>query len=582
VFRKQKRSKYVLAAVALAALATSTPSIAQFSDVVSVKTYGAKGNGTTDDTTAVQNAFNSGKAGIYFPKGTYKVRALTVPDSVAHIYGHAELLQAVDANNILNVVGVNDLLIEGLSFRGVGGNLNESRNTAIEISAGSSHIRVRENTFTAFRHHAVHALGSSDIQIVGNRITGITGGIRLTACSRVRVSHNYLAFPQYTGFTVAIGLDSTDTPPYGVCTDVVISENIVESYVNAQAIMIHAGQRLAVANNILRDVLIGVSMNPFQPGDILRDVTVVGNVYQGTTTPGAAANNGNYGIFAGGGPGFVADHVTIGHNVVAGANKVVQSYGQGGIGLGYADDVLLSGNVVRDSMAAGIALGNPGTRLMVRGNSITDVVAAPDTTWAGIYARGGASAGRIEDNQIDGAAWGMRFDLAMPDLRIGPNDLANFDYPYINPSNATIATVFDGLLHVHGDLTVSGSKNFVERHPTDPDKRIAYVSLEGPESGTYVRGTATLSGGEALIELPEHFSMVTREEGLTVQLAPVGEPLQLYTVEKSTRRIVVREAAGRSGRFDYVVQGVRNGFEHRPVIQPVGAARNQPIQDPRK
>tara|TARA_R110000868_G_scaffold106180_1_gene291317 strand:+ start:723 stop:2747 length:2025 start_codon:yes stop_codon:yes gene_type:complete len=41
---------------------------------VSVKDFGAIGNGSTDDTAAIQNAINSVRTGtLYFPKGTYKV-----------------------------------------------------------------------------------------------------------------------------------------------------------------------------------------------------------------------------------------------------------------------------------------------------------------------------------------------------------------------------------------------------------------------------------------------------------------------------------------------------------------------------
>ena len=119
-----------------------------------------------------------------------------------------------------------------------------------------------------------------------------------------------------------------------------------------------------------------------------------------------------------------------------------------------------------------------------------------------------------------------------------------------------------------GDLFKLGAVSFVEPHSLDPTKAIVYVALEGPEAGTYIRGTAELVDGEAVIELPEHFAMVTAEEGLTVVLTPLGEWLQLYVVEKSTRRIVVREAQGKSGRFDYLVQGIRKGYEDFQVIRP--------------
>ncbi|KAA0248814.1 MAG: hypothetical protein EDX89_24490, partial [Acidobacteria bacterium] len=37
----------------------------------------------------------------------------------------------------------------------------------------------------------------------------------------------------------------------------------------------------------------------------------------------------------------------------------------------------------------------------------------------------------------------------------------------------------------NGGLGGSGTKSFLEPHPTDPGKMIAYVALEGPEAGTY-------------------------------------------------------------------------------------------------
>lgn len=48
-------------------------------NVYNVKTdYGAVGNGTNDDTTAIQNAINGASSTngiVYFPDGTYKVTA---------------------------------------------------------------------------------------------------------------------------------------------------------------------------------------------------------------------------------------------------------------------------------------------------------------------------------------------------------------------------------------------------------------------------------------------------------------------------------------------------------------------------
>lgn len=122
-------------------------------------------------------------------------------------------------------------------------------------------------------------------------------------------------------------------------------------------------------------------------------------------------------------------------------------------------------------------------------------------------------------------------------------------------------------LHVVGNLLVTGTKSFAHAHPTDPTKEITYVALEGGEAGTYIRGTSKLINGKAVIELPKHFSLVTSENSLTVQLTPRGEWLQLYVGQLNTKQIVVHEGKGKSGQFDYLVQGVRQGYEHHQVTR---------------
>ena len=134
-------------------------------------------------------------------------------------------------------------------------------------------------------------------------------------------------------------------------------------------------------------------------------------------------------------------------------------------------------------------------------------------------------------------------------------------------ARAPIAGFFVGDVEVQGNFSATGTKAFVEAHPTDPNWEIVYIALEGGEAGTYVRGSGQLQSGKAVIALPEHFGFVTATEGLTVQLTPRGEWLQLYVVELDTAQIVVREAQGKSGEFDYLVHGVRRGYEQHEVIR---------------
>jgi hypothetical protein len=143
----------------------------------------------------------------------------------------------------------------------------------------------------------------------------------------------------------------------------------------------------------------------------------------------------------------------------------------------------------------------------------------------------------------------------------------------LGTSNSGYAGYFKGNVKITGNFSTDGTKNFVAPDPTDPTKDIYYASLEGPEAGTYIRGSANLVDGKATIQLPDNFAKVTADNGLTVLFTPVGKWLQLYAIEKTTSRIVVGEATGQSGSFDYVINGVRKGYEDFQVVRDHESAK---------
>jgi hypothetical protein len=126
------------------------------------------------------------------------------------------------------------------------------------------------------------------------------------------------------------------------------------------------------------------------------------------------------------------------------------------------------------------------------------------------------------------------------------------------------AAFMDNMLSVSGDFKVWGSKNFVAPHPSDPTKEIVFTSLEGPESGTYFRGTARIVGGYAKIEVPESFRLVTDEAGITAVVSPVGELAMLAVVHQSLSEIEVQGSA--DVEFNYIVNGVRSGYAGQPSL----------------
>jgi hypothetical protein len=148
-----------------------------------------------------------------------------------------------------------------------------------------------------------------------------------------------------------------------------------------------------------------------------------------------------------------------------------------------------------------------------------------------------------------------------------------------DPDHGAMA-VFDAGGTAKAFMTVDGNgigfvvadvKSFRIPHPERPDTDIVYAAIEGPEAAAYVRGTAHLSNGEAVIDLPEHFTSIASREGLTVQVTPnAAKSLGLAVEEKSIERIIVRELSNGNGDydFDWEAKCIRKGYEDYQVIRP--------------
>ena len=124
---------------------------------VSVKDYGAKGNGTTDDASAIQDALDAVKNTggiIYFPIGTYLLKSsvLFYSNQTLWFENGAKLLQGAAINNLLRAYsestwtaynGVHDCLIYGAVFDG---GAYTTANTLVGISH-SKNIVFKNCTF---------------------------------------------------------------------------------------------------------------------------------------------------------------------------------------------------------------------------------------------------------------------------------------------------------------------------------------------------------------------------------------------------------------------------------------------------
>jgi hypothetical protein len=135
---------------------------------------------------------------------------------------------------------------------------------------------------------------------------------------------------------------------------------------------------------------------------------------------------------------------------------------------------------------------------------------------------------------------------------------------------ATANVVYVTGLYAPYSISGTGVKAFVQNDPEDRSKEVVYVALEGDETGTYTRGTARLSRARARVALDPSFALVTNPDvGLTAHVTSRGAAVPLAVESVSTEEIVVRAPDGMDDDivFDYVVIGLRLGFEHLPAIQ---------------
>lgn len=215
--------------------------LASLSGVVNVKDFGAVGDGSTDDTTAIQAAadaaFNvaadfdiaaaAGSKSLYFPPGRYRVTSpITVQNLFGgHIFGAgtvaSQLVQATADEPALLLDGVSNSLIENMAFKAGSNNVAVEYTTTAEADITSTGTTFWKCLF--FESNIGLRLGIDNIQVsecqiencsflsngigldvafantLGIKITGgqmsgnSTAGIRATSASVAEIGHMALA-----------------------------------------------------------------------------------------------------------------------------------------------------------------------------------------------------------------------------------------------------------------------------------------------------------------------------------------------------------------------------------------------------
>jgi hypothetical protein len=330
----------------------------------------------------------------------------------------------------------------------------------------------------------------------------------------------------------------------------------------------------------LADQHLGLRAEGNLGGAIFSDANGSGKAYiahdriAGNTDKGGLANDGEYGVYAMGNHAgsYFEDTNDSAYAYVAHGTEGIKAYGsETG---GYFKDTNSSGTGYVGRGHLGIwAFGDtaggwfentvgPGRARVAyyRPDGMTDKGGDANDGEYGLYAEGEAAGGYFEDADNSGYAYVAAIHFGI----IGHGDNAG---AYFGDSDsAGHAFVGSGSHKILG----GGAVSFVQNHPYDSRSVIIYAAPEGDEVATYTRGTGRLVNGEATLPLGETFRWVTNPDiGLTAHLTPRGEPVPLAVVELSTDSMTVRGGAGAPDGllFDYVVFGLRIGFEETSVVQ---------------
>ena len=113
-------------------------------------------------------------------------------------------------------------------------------------------------------------------------------------------------------------------------------------------------------------------------------------------------------------------------------------------------------------------------------------------------------------------------------------------------SNVASTNTTTGTLVVTGGVGISGALNATTKsfdivHPSDPEKRLRYGSLESPSHSVRLTGKGSLVDGQCIINLPWYFKDLVHEEGVNIQLTNIkhGKVLWVEEIEIKENRFIV-------------------------------------------
>jgi hypothetical protein len=205
---------------------------------LSVKSFGAKGDGVTDDTAAVQAVLNTGQT-IYVTKGTYLVSSTLTCSNVGQVIfgnGDSSIFMTNSAASAIFTINANSVEISLVAF-----------NSSVTRSSGSPYVVVGNNSF--FHLHDFYMTNYSMGVSMG--AAGISGPVR----QHVTSGKLYLGAVGCVGILVLSGVDM-------LIRDCLITGQVSGSSQGTAGIVVNAVGDLTIERVITNSTGDGISITP--------------------------------------------------------------------------------------------------------------------------------------------------------------------------------------------------------------------------------------------------------------------------------------------------------------------------------
>lgn len=475
---------------------------------VSVKDFGATGDGTTDDTAAMQAAINTGKT-VYVPAvaNYYKITSALTLNSNQRIFGDgvgSQIRQVTSLANVLAATSKSGVIVDNLHIYCVGTFSNYNTGSGVILQSCSQSI-VRECLISNHRGAGVNVYSSDECLVEGNTFinspvvnadpdTQAFADIAVVfSSSRNIVQNNICVSGQGTGVLVQTVVNGN------ACDGNIVSDNIVR---NAKVY----GISLYRNAQVIGDVPLQSVSNCVVSGNTIENISgAIINATTSTYTYGA-------GIYVQGAEKAVVSGNTI-RQTHSGAVAFVQTLSPGAIGLTNQTVASITGNVIDQAGMFGIDIGDSNVfgatigAASITGNVITNCqLAGISVRFRG---RIGISNNTVDTTGLTSSGSGIRINsgasTAYPDISITSNLIrnsttgatANIEVNYVN--GLTVSGNVCDTSTVHG-ITAANSSNMtvscntVKNH-TSRGIQILSTSSAATLTGNTVAGTGTSAEG---------------------------------------------------------------------------------------